>query len=119
MTSAAPPSWSGFGYAGNWDVVWHYTVTHLRITVLALAVGAVAPFPLGIAGYLWRRTYPPILGLANVLYTIPSLSLIVVLGIGLGLGLLNDKPLVVALAISRSPSWSATWSRACGWSPSR
>ena len=34
-----------------------------------------------------------------MLYTIPSLSLIVVLGVGFGLGLLNDRPLVVALAI--------------------
>jgi osmoprotectant transport system permease protein len=94
-----PPSWSGFGYDGNWDVVWYYTVLHLRITVLALVLGALFAFPLGLAGYRWRQSYPPILGVSNVLYTIPSLSLIVVLGIGFGLGLLNDKPLIVALSI--------------------
>jgi osmoprotectant transport system permease protein len=94
-----PPSWSGFGYDGNWDVVWHYTLAHLEITLLALALGALVAFPLGLAGYRWRRTYPAILGIANVLYTIPSLALIIVLGIGFGLGLLNDKPLIVALAI--------------------
>lgn len=94
-----PPSWSGFGYDGNWDVVWHYTVAHLQITLLALALGALVAFPLGLVGYRWRRSYPVILGVSNVLYTIPSLSLIIVLGLGFGLGLLNDKPLVVALAI--------------------
>ena len=94
-----PPSWSGFGYDGNWDVVWHYTVAHLQITLLALALGALVAFPLGLVGYRWRRSYPVILGVSNVLYTIPSLSLIIVLGLGFGLGLLNDKPLVVALSI--------------------
>jgi osmoprotectant transport system permease protein len=94
-----PPSWSGFGYDGNWDVVWHYTLAHLQITLLALALGTLVAFPLGLIGYRWRRSYTGILGVSNVLYTIPSLSLIIVLGLGFGLGLLNDKPLVVALAI--------------------
>jgi osmoprotectant transport system permease protein len=99
VTPARPPSWSGFGVGGNWDVIWHYTVVHLRITLFALLLGAVIAFPLGLIGSRWRRTYPPILGVSNVLYTIPSLSLIVVLGIGFGLGLLNDRPLIVALAV--------------------
>ena len=62
-------------------------------------LGAVVAFPVGLAGYRWRRTYPVFLGVSNVLYTIPSLSLIVLLGLGFGLGLLNDRPLIVALAI--------------------
>lgn len=99
MDPARPPSWSGFGIDGNWDVVWYWTVVHLRITVIALVLGALVAFPVGLAGYRWRRSYPVILGVSNVLYTIPSLSLIVLLGLGFGLGLLNDKPLIVALAI--------------------
>jgi osmoprotectant transport system permease protein len=99
LIPARPPSWSGFGIDGNWDVVWYWTLVHLRITVIALVLGAVVAFPVGLAGYRWRRTYPVFLGVSNVLYTIPSLSLIVLLGLGFGLGLLNDKPLIVALAI--------------------
>ena len=99
MTPARPPSWSGFGIDGNWDVVWYWTLVHLRITIIALVLGAVVAFPVGLAGYRWRRTYPVFLGVSNVLYTIPSLSLIVLLGLGFGLGLLNDRPLIVALAI--------------------
>lgn len=97
MILARPPQWSGFGYDGNWDVVWYYTLVHLRLTLIALVLGAVVAFPLGLAGYRWRRAYPFILGFSNTLYTIPSLSLILILSIPLGL--LNDKPLVVALAI--------------------
>jgi len=96
---ARPPSWSGFSIDGNWDVVWYWTLVHLRITIIALVLGAVVAFPVGLAGYRWRRTYPVFLGVSNVLYTIPSLSLIVLLGLGFGLGLLNDMPLIVALAI--------------------
>jgi osmoprotectant transport system permease protein len=99
LVGAQPPSWSGFGFDGNWDVVWHYTLVHLRITAIALALGAAVAFPLGLAGYRWRRSYPALLGVTNVLYTVPSLSLLVLLGLGLGLGLLNDRPLIVALAI--------------------
>ena len=98
-TAARPPSWSGFGFDGNWDVVWHYTLVHLRITASPWRSARLVAFPLGLAGYRWRRSYPAILGVTNVLYTIPSLSLIVLLGLGFGLGLLNDKPLIVALAI--------------------
>jgi osmoprotectant transport system permease protein len=56
-------------------------------------------FPLGLVGHRWRRSYPAILGFTGVLYTIPSLSLLVLLGLGFGLGLLNDRPLIVALAV--------------------
>ena len=98
MNLARPPSWSGFSIDGNWDVVWYWTLVHLRITIIALVLGAVVAFPVGLAGYRWRRTYPVFLGVSNVLYTIPSLSLIVLLGLGFGLGLLNDRPLIVALA---------------------
>jgi osmoprotectant transport system permease protein len=99
LLAASPPSWSGFGFDGNWDVVWYYTVVHLRITAIALVLGAVVAFPLGLVGYRRRRSYPVILSVTGVLYTIPSLSLLVLLGLGFGLGLLNDKPLIVALAI--------------------
>jgi osmoprotectant transport system permease protein len=99
LLAARPPSWSGFGFDGNWDVVGHYTIVHLRIAALALVLGAAVAFPLGLAGYRWRRSYPAILGVTSVLYTIPSLSLLVLLGLGFGLGLLNDTPLIVALAI--------------------
>jgi osmoprotectant transport system permease protein len=99
VLAARPPSWSGFGFDGNWDVVWHYTIVHLRITALALLLGAAVAFPLGLVGHRWRRSYPAILGFTGVLYTIPSLSLLVLLGLGFGLGLLNDRPLIVALAV--------------------
>jgi osmoprotectant transport system permease protein len=91
------PSWSRDRFSGNWDVVWYYTKIHLRITVISLVLGAVIAFPLGIISYRWRRAYPPILSVTNVLYTIPSLALFVILSAPFGL--LSDNNLIVALAI--------------------
>jgi osmoprotectant transport system permease protein len=94
----AAPSWSGDQMSGNWDVLRYYALDHLRITFIALALGALVAFPLGIIGYQWRRSYPPLLSVTNVLYSIPSLALLVLLGAAFG-EVLSDKPLIVTLAI--------------------
>jgi osmoprotectant transport system permease protein len=94
----AAPSWSGDQMSGNWDVLQYYALDHLRITFLALGIGVLVAFPLGLAGYRWRRTYAPILSVTNVLYSIPSLALLVLLGTAFG-QVLSDRPLIVTLAI--------------------
>ena len=94
----AAPSWSGDQMSGNWDVLQYYTLDHLRITFLALGLGILVAFPLGLVGYRWRRSYAPILSVSNVLYSIPSLALLVLLGTAFG-QILSDRPLIVTLAI--------------------
>jgi osmoprotectant transport system permease protein len=95
---ARPPSWSGRQLDGNADVLWHYAGAHLRLSAIALLLGFAVALPLGVLGHRRRRTYPVILGAANALYTIPSLALFVLLGPIFGT-LLDDRPLVAALAI--------------------
>ena len=41
----AAPSWSGDQMSGNWDVLWYYTLDHLRITFIALALGVARGVP--------------------------------------------------------------------------
>jgi len=94
----AAPSWSGDQMSGNWDVLWYYTLDHLRITLLVIGIGSIVAFPLGILSYRWRRAYPPVLAVSNTLYSIPSLALIVLLASLFG-EVLSDKPLIVTLAI--------------------
>jgi osmoprotectant transport system permease protein len=96
-TLFAAPSWSGAGVSGNWDVIWYYTLVHLRISLLALGLGALVALPLGLVGYRWRASYGPILSVTNALYAIPSLAMFSLLQGPLGI--LNDKPLIVGLAI--------------------
>lgn len=49
---------------------------HLELTVITLAIGIVIALPLGIACHRWTRLYPVVLGVAGVVYTIPSLALL-------------------------------------------
>ncbi len=92
------PSWSGDQFSGNWDVIRYYGLDHLRITLLALGLGILVAFPLGLIGYRWRRAYPPILSISNTLYAIPSLALLMLLGSLFG-QILTDKSLIITLAI--------------------
>jgi osmoprotectant transport system permease protein len=55
------------------------TVDHIVLTLLAVGIGLVISFPLGVLAYRKRRLYPPITWLAGILYTIPSLALFALL----------------------------------------
>ncbi|HKA03707.1 MAG TPA: ABC transporter permease [Acidimicrobiales bacterium] len=80
-------SWAGAGVSGNFDVIWHYTIENLRIAVLALLLGGVMAFPIGVLGYKRPHTYPAILVFSSVLYSVPSLAFFVLLyaaGVPLG-----------------------------------
>jgi osmoprotectant transport system permease protein len=52
---------------------------HVILTVIAVAVGLLISFPLGVWAHRHRRVYTPITWLAGFVYTIPSLALFVLL----------------------------------------
>ncbi len=78
----------------NVDTVLAALGEHVQITVIALALGALIAVPVGLAAYRWRRAYGPILALTQILYTIPSLALFVLLINVFGLG---RTPVIVGL----------------------
>jgi osmoprotectant transport system permease protein len=80
----------------NIDVVLSDLWQHIEITLAALGLGIVIAFPVGLIAYRWRRTYPAILAVTQVLYTIPSLALFVLLINAVGLG---AEPVIIGLAI--------------------
>ena len=55
------------------------TRQHVELTLIAVALGLLISFPLGLAARKWRRSAGPILGLTGVLFTIPSLALFALL----------------------------------------
>jgi osmoprotectant transport system permease protein len=97
MVRQAGPTWSGAQLAGNWDVIWYYLALHVQYTVIAVVLGALLALPLGYCGHRWRRTYAPLLTLANLVYAIPSITMFVLLFPFFGIT--NDKPIVVAMAL--------------------
>lgn len=80
----------------NSDVIVEDLIQHVRITFIALLLGALIAFPIGLAGYRWRRAYPAILAGTQILYTIPSIALFVLLINAVGLG---EAPVIIGLMI--------------------
>lgn len=61
------------------ELIKNATFEHLRLTVIAVAVGLLISGVLSVLVLRFRWTYGPIAGAAGALYTIPSLALFVLL----------------------------------------
>jgi osmoprotectant transport system permease protein len=55
--------------------IWEQLLEHVQLTVIAIVIGLVISFPLGIYAFRHKRFYAPIAGVAGTLYTIPSVAL--------------------------------------------
>lgn len=62
------------------------TFEHLRLTLLAVAIGLVVASGLAFVGLRWRWTLAPITAITGVIYTIPSLALFTLMIPIFGLG---------------------------------
>ena len=71
-------------------------IQHLWLTTIAVSIGFVISFGLAIIAVRRRSTYGPILGISDILYTIPSLALFAALVSITGITLLTvEIPLVM------------------------
>ena len=80
----------------NIDTVLEDLEEHVQIAFIALVLGALIAFPIGLIAYRWRRLYGPLLALTQILYTVPSLALFVLLINATGLG---QEPVIIGLTI--------------------
>lgn len=71
---------------------------HLRLTLIALAIALVIAVPLGVLITRFRRWEAPVMTVLGILYTIPSLALLVLLIPFVGLGLDNAVIVLVVYA---------------------
>ena len=77
---AAPNPWFSPSYvADNWSSILRYLGEHVRLTVLAVVIGALIALPLALLARRSRWLAGPVLGLSTIVYTIPSLALFAVL----------------------------------------
>lgn len=72
---------------------------HARLSALPLLFGLVISLPLGWLARRYRWAYPPMVSIAGLLYTIPSLALFIVLPGILKTKILDPNNVVVALTI--------------------
>jgi len=85
------------GYiVGNPAQVWMLVLQHLQMTLLTLLIAVTVALPLALLVYRVRWLNVPLLGTLGVLYTIPSLALIILLVPLFGL---NARSVIAAMVV--------------------
>lgn len=83
----------------NLGLILELAGVHLRQSVIAIVLGAVLSLPLGWVAWRYRLVRGPVILLTGLLYTIPSLALLVLMPAVLGYSAISETNLVVALTI--------------------
>ncbi|MBW4651964.1 MAG: ABC transporter permease [Kaiparowitsia implicata GSE-PSE-MK54-09C] len=63
----------------NPGIIWGFVLQHLQMTLIALLVAIALALPLALLVYRYRWLNVPVMGTLGILYTIPSLALIILL----------------------------------------
>jgi osmoprotectant transport system permease protein len=72
---------------------------HAYLSALPVLIGLAIAFPLGYVARRYRWTYPPLITITGLLYTIPSLALFVIIPPLFGLKSLDPLQVPIALTI--------------------
>jgi osmoprotectant transport system permease protein len=80
----------------NPSLIWSLTLEHLQMTLAALAIAILVALPVALLVTRYRWLSVPVLGGLGILYTIPSLALIIFLVPVFGL---NARSVIVAMAL--------------------
>jgi len=83
----------------NLGLIWQLTLVHLQQSVIAIAIAFVISVPLGWFAWRYRLVRGTLITLTGLLYTIPSLALLILLPTALGYSILSEANLIVALII--------------------
>lgn len=83
----------------NLGLILDLAVVHLRQSIVPIVLGFVLSLPLGWVAWRYRLVRGPIIALTGLLYTIPSLALLILLPVVLGYSATNEPNLIVALTI--------------------
>lgn len=100
--SSAPSSsplafWSYFH--DHLDQNLHWLWAHTYLSVLPVLIGLVIAIPVGYLARSHRWAYPPVVTVAGLLYTIPSLALFVMIPPLLGLSAIDPIQVPIALTV--------------------
>ncbi|MGN6722812.1 MAG: ABC transporter permease, partial [Marmoricola sp.] len=81
----------------NHAYIWQLTVQHFWLSIIPIVLGFVIAVPLGWIASRFRRPRTLILSLGSLVYTIPSLPLLIVLPSVLGTSFLDPINVIIAL----------------------
>ncbi|MCG7415913.1 ABC transporter permease subunit [Microbacterium sp. ACRRU] len=84
----------------NLDLIAELTLVHLRQSLIALVAGFLLSIPLGWVAWRYRLVRSGVITITGLLYTIPSLALLILLPVVTGwYSIVSETNLIVALAI--------------------
>jgi osmoprotectant transport system permease protein len=83
-------------FVKNQALILKLTLEHIEITVIAVSISTLIGVIIGILITRYKRAATPVIGIAGILYTIPSLALFGMLIPFIGIGL---KPTLIALIL--------------------
>ncbi|MDZ8173292.1 ABC transporter permease [Microbacterium xanthum] len=83
----------------NLDLIGELTLIHLRQSIIPIVLGFLLSVPLGWVAWRYKLVRSSIITITGLLYTIPSLALLILLPSVFGYNLFSDTNLIVALTI--------------------
>jgi len=83
----------------NLGLVWSLSLEHIALSIPPVIIGFVVAIPLGWLAHRYRLTRGILLTIVGLLYTIPSLALLVILPPLIGIRVVSSTNVVVALSI--------------------
>ncbi len=83
----------------NWERFWEVTLVHLRLSVVPVLIGFVLSIPIGWFASRSATARAVLFPFANILFTIPSIALIVITPVLLGVKILDEINVIVPLVI--------------------
>ncbi|WP_193597495.1 ABC transporter permease [Microbacterium sp. YJN-G] len=83
----------------NLDLILELALVHLRQSVIPIVLGLLLSIPLGWVAWRFRLVRGPIIVLTGLLYTIPSLALLILMPAVIGYSATEEPNLVIALTI--------------------
>jgi osmoprotectant transport system permease protein len=99
-SSSSSSPWHFWGYfLDHRSADLRYLWDHVYLSLLPVVIGLAISLPLGYIAYRYRWTYPPIISITGLLYTIPSIALFVIVPPVFGLKALDPKQVPIALTV--------------------
>lgn len=83
----------------NLGLIWGLTLDHLRQSTIAIVLSFIVSIPLGWVAWRYKLVRGGLITLTGLLYTIPSLALLVLVPTIFGYSALSETNLIVALTV--------------------
>ncbi|MGV2856072.1 ABC transporter permease subunit [Arthrobacter sp. JUb115] len=83
----------------NLGLIGSLSLEHLRQSLIAVILGFILSIPLGWVAWRYKLVRGPVVSITGLLYTIPSLALLMILPVLTGMSAISEANLILALAI--------------------